>query len=41
LIHVRQIKKRPIPLFVEQSHFEQFTPTRIVESTFTITEKSL
>jgi hypothetical protein len=21
-------KKRPIPLFVEQSHFEQFTPTR-------------
>jgi hypothetical protein len=20
-------KKRPIPLFVEQSHFEQFTPT--------------
>ena len=22
-------KKRPIPLFVEQSHFEQFTPTQI------------
>jgi hypothetical protein len=21
-------KKRPIPLFVEQSHFEQFTPTQ-------------
>ncbi len=28
MIHVRQIKKRPIPLFVEQSQFEQFTPTR-------------
>jgi hypothetical protein len=27
LIHVRQIKKQPIPLFVEQSNFEQFTPT--------------
>ncbi len=27
MIHVRQIKKRPFPLFVEQSHFEQFTPT--------------
>ncbi len=22
-------KKRPIPLFVEQSHFEQFTPTHL------------
>jgi hypothetical protein len=22
-------KKRPIPLFVEQSQFEQFTPTQI------------
>ena len=29
MIHVRQIKKRPIPLFVEQSQFEQFTPTPI------------
>ncbi len=27
MIHVRQIKKWPIPLFVKQSHFEQFTPT--------------
>ncbi len=28
MIHVRQIKKQPILLFVEQSNFEQFTPTQ-------------
>jgi hypothetical protein len=27
-------KKQPIPLFVEQSHFEQFTPTLFLHGRF-------